>query len=128
MIDNRPVPIGEYEVLQDFECPTASVRVLRLTGPAESIQAHVHRRSMQIYVAISGRSIVSIDGQDHLLEPYDTVPVWPGSAHSATPANGETVLLNISVPPLGADDQLPLQPPTEFPDMKLPTREEDVND
>ena len=128
MSDNRPVPIGDYEVLQDFDCPTASVRVLRLAGPAESIRAHAHRRSMQIYVALSGRAIVSIDGEDHFLEPYDTVPVWPGSAHSATSADGETTLLNISVPPLGADDQLPVQPPAEFPDMELPTRDEDVND
>ncbi|HEX6031246.1 MAG TPA: cupin domain-containing protein [Tepidiformaceae bacterium] len=127
MRDDRPVPTGNYEVVQDFECPSASVRVLRLSGARESIEPHVHRRSMQIYVSLEGRAVVAVDGEERILEPYDAVAIWPGSAHGASP-DGEAILLNISVPPLARDDQLPVQAPTEFPDLRLPTREEDVND
>jgi mannose-6-phosphate isomerase-like protein (cupin superfamily) len=122
----RPVPVGNYEVVADHEWPTASVRILRLFkgGP---IQSHVHHRSMQIYVGLQGRSIVTIDGVERTLGPNEAAAVWASSVHSATAGTDESMLMNISVPPLGEDDQVPYVP-SETPSMRLPTAGTDVED
>lgn len=124
--EGRPVPVGNYEVLQDHEWPTASVRILRLLkgGP---IEPHVHHRSMQIYVGVQGRSIVTIDGVERVLQPYDATAVWATSIHSADADTEESVLMNISVPPLGEDDQHPYAP-QEAPDLRLPSAASDLED
>lgn len=128
MTNPRPVPVGIYDILQDFECPTASVRVFRMASPAEAIGGHAHRRSMQIYVAIEGEAIISIDGVESRLRPFEAVAVWPGAVHSATPAGTEAVLMNISVPPLAADDQAATPIVHEPPDMRLPHRQGDIDE
>ncbi len=110
MPEDRPAPVGRYEVLQDFECPTASVRVLRLAGTAEHIEQHVHRRSMQIYLGIEGQARIVVDGVEHLIGPYEALPVWPGSEHGAIAGSREATLVNISIPPLSADDQVAVSP------------------
>lgn len=109
MSAQRPVPVGNYSLLEDYECPSASVRVIRMVGGGERVDPHIHRRSMQLYVAISGQVVVESDGVEHLLEPYRPLAVWPGSPHGVRPVNGEAVVMNISIPPLGADDQGPLE-------------------
>lgn len=104
----RPEPVGQYEILQDFEATDqASVRVFRLTNEAE-VEAHVHHMTTQIYVAIQSRVIVERDGIAAPLDPYQAVMVPPGTVHRAYPAGAEAVLMNISVPPLKADDQVPM--------------------
>lgn len=128
MTDQRPIPVGQYRVLQDFECPTASVRVFRLGGPMESIDQHVHRRSMQIYVSVAGRARITVDGVEHVLEPYDAFAVWAGTPHGAAPFDGEATIMNISVPPLEADDQLPVTPLAEPADMRIPGAGTDLED
>ncbi len=129
MTNPRPAPVGLYQILQDFECPTASVRVFRMTSSGDAVAGHIHRRSMQIYVALEGSVLVDVDGVETLLEPYGALPVWPGSRHSATPAGADAVLMNISIPPLAADDQIasPL-PQHEAPDMVLPHSGDDLED
>lgn len=116
----RPTPVGLYHLLTDFECPAASVRVLRMSGEGDAVGSHVHRRSAQIYVALEGSVAVEVDGVEHILRPYETLAVWPGSVHRASPVDGEAVVMNISVPPLGADDQLPVAAPTGTEDPSLP--------
>lgn len=120
MSDERPIPVGVYQVLQDFACPAASVRVFRLSDDGDAVGGHVHRRSMQIYVAIEGTVVVEVGGVEHTLEPYAALPVWPGIKHRASPIAGNAVLMNISIPPLDADDQIPLSESGEPVDMRLP--------
>ena len=128
MAEGRPIPVGVYEILQDFACPAASVRVFRLGGEGDAVGGHIHRRSMQIYVAIEGSVVVEIEDVERVLQPYDAVPVWPGMKHRASPVAVDAVLMNISIPPLGADDQLPLDESGEPPDLRLPASDYDVDD
>lgn len=128
MTSPRPVPVGLYQVLQDFECPTATVRVLRMKPGADAVGGHVHYRSMQIYVALEGTVLVDVDGVETVLKPYAAFPVWPGRRHSASPVHGEAVLMNISIPPLEADDQVPIATVFDPADLSMPTGDQDVND
>jgi mannose-6-phosphate isomerase-like protein (cupin superfamily) len=129
MTSTRPTPVGLYHLLTDFECPAASVRVIRMSGEGDAVGSHVHRRSMQMYLAIEGSVVVEIDGVETVLRPYDVLPVWPGSVHRASPLGGEAVVANISIPPLGADDQVPVAQVPEPPDRSLPRGEDaDVED
>ncbi len=128
MAEQRPIPVGRYEVLQDFECPTASVRVFRIAGSEERIDQHIHRRSMQIYVSLDGRARISVDGTEYVLQPYEAHAVWAGSPHGAVALDGQAILMNISVPGLAADDQLPVGQAAEPPDLELPGSDSDVED
>ena len=103
----RPAPVGAYELLADFEGTEASVRVLQLSGAPSSVRPHRHRLSVQIYVALSGTSIIEVDGVETVLTPYHVLEVPRGRLHAAQPAGGPAILMNISVPPLAADDQAP---------------------
>lgn len=128
MTHPRPQPVGTYHILQDYECPTASVRVFRMIAPGDTIGGHAHRRSMQIYVAIEGAAVIDVDGVKTVLEPYQALSVWAGAVHSATPVGHEAVLMNISIPPLAADDQA-AQPFThEAPDMRIPHSSADIDE
>lgn len=104
----RPVPVGNYELLEDFESPAATVRVLRMARTGQAVERHVHERSAQIYVALQGRVRVEIDGRVAELEPFHAMNVPAGAVHGAAPVGESAVVMNISVPPLGADDQIPV--------------------
>lgn len=120
MTSTRPTPVGLYHLLTDFECPAASVRVFRMRGEGDAVGSHVHRRSMQMYLAIEGTVVVEVDGVETVLKPYEVLAVWPGSVHRASPLDGEAVVANISIPPLGADDQVPIATVPEPADRQLP--------
>jgi mannose-6-phosphate isomerase-like protein (cupin superfamily) len=125
----RSIPtVGEYQLLQDFECPSASVRVFGMPFGTGAVGSHVHRRSMQIYVALQGAVTVEIDGSERTLLPYEAIAVWPGSTHRASPVDGDVVLMNISIPPLAADDQLAVAREAEHNDLRLPRAGEDLED
>jgi mannose-6-phosphate isomerase-like protein (cupin superfamily) len=124
----RPVPVGNYSLLEDFECPTASIRVIQLKASDERVEPHAHRRSMQLYVVLSGEAVVESDNIERRLEPYTPFAVWPGSAHGLRPVTEEAIVMNISIPPLAADDQAPLGENHLPPDYRLPGESSDVED
>lgn len=128
MTNPRPTPVGLYHILTDFEGPTASVRVFRMRSAGDAIGSHLHRRSMQIYVALEGSVVVDIDGVETVLKPFDVLQVWPGSLHTTSPVDGDAVVMNISIPPLAADDQLAGLPAAEPPDTRLPSAGTDIED
>lgn len=131
MTATRPTPVGLYHLLTDFECPAASVRVIRMSGEGDAVGSHLHRRSMQLYVAIEGSVAVEVDGVETVLHPYEVMAVWPGSVHRASPVDGTAVVANISIPPLGADDQVPVSEGTvgrQPADLALPRGDADVED
>lgn len=111
MTTQRPALVGNYELLQDFDAAPASVRVFRLAGGAQAVQRHLHHHSAQIYVAIQGRVAIERDGVEVEIAPYEAVVVNPGTVHGARPIDGTAVVMNISVPPLAADDQTPVTGP-----------------
>lgn len=128
MLELRPVLVGNYELLQDFECRVAGVRILRLSD-ASGIDPHRHRRTRQIYVALEGTSFIDIDGVETELVPYAALEVAPEHEHSARPATTTSVVMNISVPPLTFDDQVaPGAPPLYREDLQLPGPTSDVED
>lgn len=128
MPESRPKPVGSYQVLQDFVSPQASVRVIRMRGEANSIETHVHAKSAQIYVAIDGRIGIYRDGVEEVLEPYAALVVPAGRVHGARPLDGAAILINISVPPLAANDQSPLGITDHPADFRLPSTEAQVDD
>lgn len=128
MTNPRPEPVGTYEILEDFNSPTASIRVFRMSTQAEAVGGHVHRRSIQIYVALAGLAAVQVDGVETRLHPYQALSVWPGSVHSATPIGDDAILMNISVPPLGADDQAPQSATRVPPDLRMPRGRADIDE
>lgn len=89
-------------------------------GEGDAVGSHVHRRSMQLYVALEGSVVVEVDGVETVLKPYEVLAVWPGSVHRASPLDGEAVVANISIPPLGADDQVPVPTAPNPADLRLP--------
>lgn len=128
MSTERPIPVGRYEIVQDFVMPGASVRVFQMEGSAERIEQHIHHKSTQIYLSIAGEARIAVDGVEHLLSPYEALAVYPGSAHGATPVGTRAILANISIPALANDDQLPVSEQPEPPDMRLPRIGSDYDD
>jgi mannose-6-phosphate isomerase-like protein (cupin superfamily) len=127
-MDVRPALVGDYELLLDFESRGAGVRVLRLIDAA-GIEPHMHHRTRQIYVALEGMSVVEIDGIETEIAPYAALEVAPEQVHSARPAGATSLVMNISVPPLSTDDQVPLgAPPVYREDLNLPGATSDLDD
>jgi mannose-6-phosphate isomerase-like protein (cupin superfamily) len=108
MTQQRPGRVGNYELVEEFESDEASLRILRMEKTDQAIQAHIHRRSMQIYVALQGRVAVDRDGETRRLEPYQAVIIQPETVHAAYPETETAMILNISIPPMAADDQVPV--------------------
>jgi mannose-6-phosphate isomerase-like protein (cupin superfamily) len=104
---HRPAPVGRYGLLQDFENQDLSVRILRMDEGDEAIGRHVHQRCAQVYVVLQGYVAVERSGKTVELGPYEVASVGAGVPHSARPLGGPAVVMNISTPPLAADDQIP---------------------
>jgi mannose-6-phosphate isomerase-like protein (cupin superfamily) len=128
MTTQRPSLVGSYELLQDFDAVPASVRVFRLASGAEAVQRHLHHHSSQIYVALEGRVAIDRDGAETELVPYEAAVVTPGTLHAARPIDGPAVVMNISVPPLAADDQFAVSSDEPHPDLQLPGRDSALED
>jgi quercetin dioxygenase-like cupin family protein len=120
--------VGNYELVQDFDSPEASIRVFRVWAGGNSVQPHVHQHSTQYYVALEGRVTIERDGVETVLEPYEVLPVHRGVLHGAKATGAEAVVLNISVPPLRADDQVAANPDVFRADLRLPGHDRDVDD
>jgi mannose-6-phosphate isomerase-like protein (cupin superfamily) len=122
---SRPEPVGNYEVLQDHEMRDASIRVIRMDSAADAVEPHVHHRSQQVYFALEGRAVITVDGVEQTIEPYAAVTIPRGAVHTARPADGVAVVMNISLPPLTAEDQIPMPPGA---DMRMPGELSDIDD
>ncbi len=128
MTDERPKLVGEYDLVQDFVNNNMSIRVLQMDGDDNAVGPHVHYRSSQVYIGLSGKAAITCDGVEHIVNPYDIVSIPVRSLHAARAVDGPAVVMNISVPPLRADDQSPSLGEKEAPDMRMPSTETDVDD
>jgi mannose-6-phosphate isomerase-like protein (cupin superfamily) len=124
----RPRNVGQYELLRDFANSAASVRILRMNDETREVVPHLHHRSAQIYVVLSGKAAIEIDGVEHILGMNEIVSVPVRSLHSARPVDGPAVLMNISVPPLAVYDQAPALAAHEASDLRIPREGADVED
>lgn len=109
----RPPLVGRYAVLADNEAASATVRVFELGEDIGQVDLHVHQRSAQIYVALQGRVVIMREGHESALVPYEALEVPAGEAHAARAAGERAIVMNISVPPLAPDDQVPVTPTWE---------------
>ncbi len=128
MADSRPPQVGNYELMTDYESDEMTVRIFRMVAGAERIEPHVHQRSAQVYVPLVGQVAIEVDGVETVVNPYHVHRVAAGRAHAARPAAGTVIVMNISVPPLRADDQIPLAAAPEPASMSLPRSGGDVED
>lgn len=128
MAEQRPIPVGVYELLTDFDAPKLSVRVFRLRTGSEHVDLHRHRISTQVYVALEGRVGIVRDGVEEIIEPHQAIEVAPRVVHGARALDGEAVVMNISVPALAADDQAPLGQEPHHEDYNLPLEGGDIDD
>jgi len=119
--------VGRYEVLEEHDSRGASIRVIRMHRTNEQVEAHRHVHSSQTYVALEGRVAIIRDGVETVLVPYQAALVAAGVTHGARPVDDFAVVMNISVPPLAADDQLATLLP-EPEDRRMPTNESDLED
>ncbi len=123
----RNIPqVGRYQVLEEHDSRGASVRVIRIHASTEAVEPHVHIFSTQTYVALEGRVAITCDGVETVIAPYEAVLVPPGVTHGARAMDAVAVVMNISVPPLGADDQIAALPEPE--DLRLPSEASDIDD
>lgn len=127
-LPDSPEQVGSYRVLQEFRSREASVRIIEMNYPDAVIAPHVHLRSNQSYLAISGSIIVTVSGIEHTIGPYEIVNLPIGEIHSARPVDGTAILANISVPPIAPDDQRPTPPDVTRNDLELPTIGTDFDD
>src|SRR5262245_42894756 len=93
--DIPPVPCPCGQARRAFGktgCP-ASVHWVEIRRDAV---AHWHARQTEIYVVLSGRGWLEIDGDRVPLSPGTAVWIQPGARHRA---RGRLTILNIVVPP-----------------------------
>jgi len=128
MTSTRPPIVGRYELLQDFTSHAASIRVFRLSDDDRSVEAHIHQHTTQFYVLLEGNAVIELENVEHTLKQYEVLEVPRESLHGARAVGGEAILLNISVPPLRADDQVAVHPNLFHPDLALPKHGGDVED
>lgn len=128
MASERPQIIGRYQLLGHLENAASTVRILRMEDGSQEVVPHVHNHSTQVYVVLSGKAAIEVDGVEQVIGMNEMVSVPLRSLHRANPVGGPAVVLNISVPPLRADDQAPALEPHEAPDMHLPQEGSDLDD
>ena len=128
MTSPRPIPVGVYELLSDFDSKRMGVRVFRLKRGSEYVDRHRHRISTQVYVALEGTVAILRDGVETLLDPHQALEVLPGVVHAARSVGLSALVMNISVPPLRADDQTPLGSEPHPHDFELPLEGGDLED
>ena len=130
MSTERPPRVGAYRLMRDFDSRSASVRIIHMDSDVEAVQPHVHQRSTQIYIPLVGRVRVHLDGVETVVEQYHCFLVPIGSAHGVRPADADedVLVMNISVPPLAADDQVGTGERFEPRDFRLPVVGSDFDD
>lgn len=82
-------PWGFYEVLAD----AADHKVKRITvHPGMRLSLQRHKRRSEHWHFISGRAVVSVDGQDVELRPGDSVNITCGATHRVRNVGGDEVV------------------------------------
>ena len=95
--------LGDYEVVSHMETPECSLRLLKLTK-GKSVQLHHHHKTTQTYFVLEGIAQATVGGEKVILEPYQILRVPIDTLHSIR-ADGQALVLSISIPPLDPSDQ-----------------------
>ena len=96
--------MGDYEVLSHVEMPECSMRILSLK-PAQYVATHFHKESVQVYTVLERLVEARVGDRVYQLRPYETVHIEKGAVHSVRALGDSALVLSLSIPPLGRDDQ-----------------------
>ena len=96
--------MGDYEVLSHVEMPECSLRILSLK-PMQFVASHYHKESIQVYTVLERQVEARVGDRTYQLRPYETVRIEKGAVHSVRAVGDSALVLSLSVPPLGRDDQ-----------------------
>jgi quercetin dioxygenase-like cupin family protein len=96
--------MGDYEVLSHVEMPECSLRILSLK-PAQFVASHFHKGSIQVYTVLERQVEARVGDRTYQLRPYETVRIEKEVVHSVRALGESALVLSLSIPPLGRDDQ-----------------------
>ena len=96
--------MGDYEILSHTAMPECSIRIIGMKE-SEHVAPHYHEKSTQIYTVLEHRVEARVGEQTFHLRPYETVRIEQGTVHSIRAIDGSALVLSLSIPPLGRDDQ-----------------------
>lgn len=97
-------PMGNYEVLSHVEMPECSMRIIRMRA-GQFVAPHYHQNSTQVYTVLEQGVEAHIGEQRLSLRPYETVRIEKGTIHSLRASDDWALVLSLSIPPMGRDDQ-----------------------
>ena len=95
--------LGNYQVVSHLETPECSLRLLKLTKDSV-VHPHHHHKTTQTYFVLEGTAEVTAAEETMVLKPHQVLRVPIDTVHSIR-AQGEVLVLSISIPPLEASDQ-----------------------
>jgi mannose-6-phosphate isomerase-like protein (cupin superfamily) len=75
-------------------------------APASQQPLHSHAESEQVYVIVSGRGMMLVDGESREVGPGDTILIPPGSQHAIRNHTGEELVFVSAASP-------PWEPPSD---------------
>ena len=96
--------MGDYEVLSHVEMPECSLRILSLK-PTQFVASHLHKGSTQVYTVLERQVEARVGDRIYQLRPYESVRIEKGAVHSVRALGASALVLSLSIPPLGRDDQ-----------------------
>jgi quercetin dioxygenase-like cupin family protein len=96
--------MGDYEILSHTAMPECSIRIIGMRA-SERVAPHYHEKSTQIYTVLEHQVEAKVGDHTFHLRPYETVRIEQGTVHSVRAVSGSALVLSLSIPPLGRDDQ-----------------------
>lgn len=75
----KPYPLSSHEVVGKHF-------VVRVTGPDNPFEPHKHA-AREIWFIAEGQAVVSLDGEDHIVESGDLIELEPWSEHGLRTAD-----------------------------------------
>ena len=87
-----------------------------LYAPKGMVEDHVHERSEHVYHILSGRGLMTLDGETRVVEARDTIFIPPGVRHGLVNNGLEDLVFVVATSPPGelpATDVRKTIPPTQ---------------
>ena len=87
----------------DLHSPGARVQMVTI-NPGDTISAHYHKTSHEVYCVMQGQCTLVVDGQEIILRPGMLLSIEPGDIHQLHNHGGETFELLVFKTNSGSDD------------------------
>lgn len=102
-------PVGSGAPVDSEEM---SIALVRITAGGDPVTPHLHRRSTETYVVVTGQGLLTVNGETSAVGPGTVVLMEPGDVHSVA-QTGEDVLefWAVSTPPWSVEDNIDAEHP-----------------